>query len=300
MPKHVSQLVSWAISLLIVGFVHAQEVSIPAFPGATKLDSTDSESPTNYDFITGPAEKIKRDVLIENSVRVTGQVIKSTYSLPSGTKREEVFDYYQDRLQDRNAQTVFLCQGPDCGQAATWSGQIFKRRDLSAPIRHQSYSASVVDVEGAQTLFAIYVVARGNLRVMAHIEEIKLAERITLDTNQSLQDELVRRGAVVLRDIEPSLTGSISSSDLARIVDVVKELSLLVTQEIYVVCHIHGSRRTQVLIDASSKCAETVAQQIESQTSYQSSSFGAGPLIPLDDKPLTRIELVVPALLRRE
>ena len=154
--------------------------------------------------------------------------------------------------------------------------------------------------DGKQSLFSIYVVARGNLRVMAHIEEILLDEPITLDINQSLQDELVRRGMVMLRDIEPSLTGALSSSDLARIVDSVKELSLLDTHEIYVVCHIHGSRSTQLLIDASDKCAETVAEQIESQTSYQAASFGVGPLIPLQDKPLTRIELVVPALLRRE
>ena len=286
--------------MLLVGFVYAQEVSIPPFPGATLLDSKDSESLVNYDFITGPAEKIKRDILIENMVRVKGRVIKSTYTLPSGTKREEVFGHYQDELGARTAQTVFQCQGPDCGQAATWSGQIFKRRDLSAPIRNQSYSASVVMDDGKQSLFSIYVVARGNLRVMAHIEEIMLNEPITLDINQSLEDELVRRGVVMLKDIEPSLSGALSSSDLTRIVDAVKGLSLLNTQEIYVVCHIHGSRSTQVLIDASAKCAETVAEQIESQTTYQAASFGAGPLIPLQDKPLTRIELVVPALLRRE
>ena len=300
MYRHFCQLLRLIPVFSTVMFAHAQSITVQNFPGATLLDFSDDQTEVSYDFITGPADKIKRDVIIENSVRVTGRVFRSTYALPSGTKREEVFAHYQDQLQRLNAQTIFACDGPDCGRSTTWASQIFKRRDLSAPIRNQSYSASVVDGGSEQNLFAVYVVARGNLRVMAHVEQIVLSSPVSFDTNQSLEDELIRRGVVMLKEVTPSLTGGITTNDLKIIVESIQELSLLSTHEIYVVCHIHGSRPTPSLVDASSKCAQSIVTAISEETDLTASAFGAGPLIPLEDRPLTRIELVVPALVRRE
>ena len=300
MKKYVKQIWSAVGLVAVASIAHAQSGSLTAFTGSTLIDESVSNSSQVYDFITGPADKIKRDVVIEYSVRVKGVVRRSTYSLGSDVNRKEVFNHYQDQLQELGAETIFTCEGPDCGRPTAWASEIFKRRDLSAPIRNQSYSASVVTSDDSQSLFSIYVVTRGNLRVMVHVEEATLDEPISFDSTQTLRDELVRRGVVTLKDVAPSRSGALTTRDLTAITDIVGESSLLSTQEIYVVCHIHGSQSTQSLIEASTKCAETVASAITESTPYQASALGTGPLIPLDDRPLTRIELVIPSLLRRE
>ena len=300
MEKFVRLSVGVITTVVLSCLGYGQVTALTPYAKATLLDASDSESSISYDFITGPADKIKRDVIIENSLRVSGRVLKSTYELPAGVKRTEVFSHYQELLRQIEAQHLFVCDGRDCGRSTIWASEIFQRRDLSAPTRTQEYSASVLMQDGQQTLFAVYVVARGNLRVMAHIEQVVVDEPVTFDNNQTLRDELLRRGSVMLKDIKPSLSGALTATDLEEIVAIVEDLSLLDTQQIYVVCHLHGSRATQALLDASTKCAESVVEVIVENTTNQAFAFGTGPLIPHETRPLTRVELVVPALVRRE
>lgn len=252
-----------------------------------------------YDFVYAAVDKIKRDVSFESSVRFNGVGRKITYEIPRGNSREDAFQWYASQLDRLGASMLYSCKGPDCGRATIWASQVFRVRELSAPDRQQAYAAYVLGESDDQTLIALYVVERGNKRVVAHIEEVKPSESVSFDENQGFADQLNATGVAVIRNVEPRKDGSIDAAAEAVISAIASKLSNLSTRDIYVVCHIHASGSADPLIDASKQCAETVAEQIAGVSALQPKAMGVGPLLPVEGRKLSRIEVVVPSLMRQ-
>ena len=252
-----------------------------------------------YDFIYAPVDKIKRDVSFESSVRFTGSGQKITYEVPRGVSREDAFEWYSKQLDRLGASMLFTCEGPDCGRATIWASQVFRIRELSAPDRQQSYGAYVMGEGANQQLFAVYVVERGNKRVIAHIEEIKPSEPVTFDENQGFADQLTASGVAVIRNVTPAADGSINDDGESVISAIAKQMSSVVSRDVYVVCHVHASGSADPLIEASQNCANSVASQIADETSLEPKGVGVGPLLPVEGRKLSRVEIVVPSLMRR-
>lgn len=252
-----------------------------------------------YDFIDAAVDKIKRDVSFESSVRFTGVGKKITYEMPRGVSREDAFLWYVNQLDRLGASMLFTCKGRDCGRATIWASQIFRVRELSAPDRQQTYAAYAFGEGSNQTLVALYVVERGNKRVMAHLEEVKPNETVSFDENQGFADQLNSTGVAVIRNVEPSRNGSLSSDAPAVLSALASKLANLATRDMYVVCHIHASGDADPLIEASRQCAETVVEHLSNGSSLKPKAMGVGPLLPVEGRKLSRIEVVVPSLMRQ-
>lgn len=252
-----------------------------------------------YDFIYASVDKIKRDVSFESSVRFSGTGKKITYEMPRGVSREDALGWYTSQLDRLGGTMLFTCEGPDCGRATIWASQIFRVRSLSAPDRQQSYAAYVLGEASDQTLVAVYVVERGNKRVNAHIEEVKPSAPVTFDENQGFADSLNATGVAVIRNVTPKRDGSIDEEAKQVISAIAKKMSNLVSRDIYVVCHMHASGSTDPLIEASGRCAEEVAGQLAAESSLEPKAMGVGPLLPVEGRKLSRVEVVVPSLLRQ-
>ena len=252
-----------------------------------------------YDFVYAPVDKIKRDVSFESSVRVNGTGEKITYEMPRSVSREDAFQWFASQLEQQGASMLFKCEGPDCGRATIWASQIFRLRELSAPDRQQTYAAYVSWEGEKQFLVAVYVVERGNKRVIAHIELVQPAEAASFDENRGIADQLAATGVAVIRNVEPARDGSLDESEMAVILKLAEQMSTMVSRDIYVVCHIHAPGSAQPLIDSSQKCANTVSEQLASVSSLQSTGMGVGPLMPVEGRKLSRVEIVVPSLMRR-
>ena len=297
--KRAISLVLTLASLPILADVSGSSDSnlLSRYTGSTIIsyDSIDG----SYDFIDAAVDKIKRDVSFESSVRFTGTGQKITYEMPRGVSREDAFLWYVQQLDRLGASMLFTCKGPDCGRATIWASQIFRVRELSAQDRDQTYAAYVIGEGDTQTLIALYVVERGNKRVMAHIEEVKPNEPVSFDENQGFADQLNSTGVAVIRNIEPTRNGEIDSDAQSVISGIAGELSNLSTRDVYVVCHIHASGDADPLIDASRQCAETVAAQLSNESSLKPKPIGVGPLLPVEGRKLSRIEVVVPSLMRQ-
>ncbi len=250
----------------------------------------------SYDFILGPVDKIKRDVSFEKSVRISGVLSSATYLMPGATKRLKVVEHYEQQIEKNNAKILFSCDGPDCGRATIWSSDIFRIRELSAPIRNQYYVAVSVQDGDTQSALSIYIVERGNTRVYAHIQTIVLSEddSIPFNPNTDIASDLARRGFVVLEGITPKHDGSIRESELAMIDSLVESLVIFANTQLYVVCHISGSQPTSELMSASEECASTISERIRGSGQIQAKPFGVGPLAPANGMTATRVELVVP------
>ena len=251
----------------------------------------------SYDFIVGSVDKIRRDVSFEKSVRISGVLSSVTYLMPGTTKRSEVVEHYERQVEKNGAKILFSCDGPDCGRATIWSSDIFRIRELSAPIRNQYYAAVSVQNGDTQSALSIYIVERGNTRVYAHIQAIVLSgdDPIPLSPNTDIASDLARHGFVVIEGVAPKHDGSIRESELAMIDSLIEFLVIFANTELYVVCHISGSEPTSTLMSASEECASTIAERLRSSGQIQVKSFGVGPLAPADGVPATRVELVMPS-----
>lgn len=253
----------------------------------------------SYDFVYAPVDKIKRDVSFESSVRFTGSGQKVTYEMPRGVSREDALRWYTTQLDRLGATMLFACDGPDCGRATIWASQIFRIRSLSAPDRQQSYAAYVLEEESDQTLVALYVVERGNKRVNAHIEEVKPNALVTFDENRGFADSLNATGIAVIRNVAPKRDGSIDEAAKKVISAIAEQMTNLATQDIYVVCHLHASGAADPLIEASGRCAEEVADLLAAESTMAPKAMGVGPLLPVEGRKLSRVEVVVPSLMRQ-
>ncbi|MYD42601.1 MAG: DUF4892 domain-containing protein [Gammaproteobacteria bacterium] len=252
-----------------------------------------------YDFVYAPVDKIKRDISFESAVRFTGAGQKITYEMPRGVSRDDAFNWYVRQLDSLGATMLFTCQGPDCGRATVWATQVFRVRALSAPDRQQSYAAYVLGDDTEQTLVALYVVERGNKRVNAHIEEVTPSEVVTFDENQGFADQLNASGVAVIQNVTPARDGSIDASAKSVISAIGQQMVNLPSRDIYVVCHIHASGTADPLIEASERCANVITEQLAEETTLMPKAVGVGPLLPVEGRKHSRVEVVVPSLMRQ-
>ena len=253
----------------------------------------------SYDFLYGPVDKIKRDVSFENAVRFNALGQKITYEMPRGVSQERAVSWFRDQLDSLGATMLFSCEGPDCGRATIWASQVFRVRELSAPDRQQTYAAYELKQEEGQTLVALYVVERGNKRVMSHIEVIQPQEQVYFDENSGFASQLTASGLAVIQGVVPNRDGSLPEGSSSIISSISQQLTNLVSRELYVVCHLRVAGSTEQLINASQSCADTVAAQISEETSKELKGLGVGPLTPVVGRQHSRVELVVPSLLRQ-
>lgn len=271
------------------------------FPGAWIVAWSAPGPVRGYDFITGPIDKIRRDVRIDNSVRMAGTLTRVTWRAPDGTRLEDAVAHYRELLLGRDARVVFECAGPDCGRSNVWANDVFGVPVLAAPRQSQHYVAASIDAGAGQPLLAaVYVVQRGNRRVYAHVDAFLPDPGVAVEfaRNRDLAEMLARRGHVVVEGVVPARTGTLDAEALAGIDAVAPSLSAFSGQTLYVICHLGGSSPTAALLERSTTCAAQAAERLAGN-GVTAEPFGAGPLMPRDDAPPERLELVSPHRLRR-
>lgn len=269
-------------------------------PRSTVVDTYSSETTGPYDFIVAPVDRIRRDVFYERVIRVDGRVQHETYEISGDMSRNDAMDWYRRALTSVGGDIVFECEGRDCGRASIWGSSIFKQRVLSGVDSKQQYLAGALATESTTELFSIYVVERGNRKVYTHVVQVSVIGEVDLGTNQDFAETLARHGQIVIDGVVPDGTGSLSQDALDELKRLAGELKSF-TEDVYVVCHVYGTRSSNLLLEQSKSCAESAAQAMEDETGIEVIPFGAGPLAPLQGGiPQSRVEVVVPALLRRE
>ena len=299
--KATSILLLGGLSAILIAQTSVAEILLLDAPArSSSVDSYISEDVTPYDFIVAPVERIKREINFKRVIHVDGRVRSETYEMSSDTSREEAMDWYREELLSAGGEIVFECEARDCGRAAIWGGSIFKLRVLSAFDSKQHYLAAALKNELSTELFSIYVVERGNQKVYAHVVQVSVDGEVDLGTNQDFSAILARHGQVVVEGVVPDRQGELNDDALERLKALTDEL-VPFTENIYVVCHVYGSRSSELLLEQSQSCAESAAQTLNDEADIEVIPFGAGPLAPLQGGiPQSRVEIVVPALLRRE
>lgn len=270
---------------------------IGAFDEARVIASDSSSELTSVSFVYGPVDKIKQDVFYENEVRVRGQDSNALIELPARFDRHEVADWFTDRIENLDHASLFSCDGADCGRATTWASDVFKIRELSAPNRNQTYKAISIPDGSGQILASLYVVERGNRRVVAYLRQVRVETPVRFEKN--IADRLSSSGVVRL-DVVPRANGSIPEEALERLAETASSFDFVAANRVYVVCHIHGPGDPDVFIQSSMSCAERVAEVLAENSALNPAPMGVGPLIPFNERGETRVELVVPEMIKRD
>ena len=280
--------------------LYALEQVIPAHPRAELEINKEAEEDEPINFILSSAQRIGAEVTFERVIKVFGAVSSNTYRMPSDLKRSDTVEWFKRQITSLGGEIEFECEQRDCGRATIWTSDIFGERVLSASDVNQNYLAVALDKDDVQHLLMIYVVERSNRRVYAHVVEIVPTERVAFDVPVDVSSELLRRGTVRLPNIVPDSQGSLSAEALEDLKNLAEaELQEFADEEIYVVCHVNGPYTPDELLEHSQTCAEQIQEVFEEQ-GLNVVPFGTGPLSPLEQHPVSRVELVIPRLLRQE
>ena len=112
---------------------------IPRFPRSWVVFFEQEDNLVPREFIVSAVEKIRRELRIDEKLRVDATALRVTYQVPSGTPREEVVDHYRRAL---GADALFSCEGFDCGRSNAWASQVYEQALLYGPDRNQFYIAA--------------------------------------------------------------------------------------------------------------------------------------------------------------
>ena len=293
-------LATLAQLFLCLELAYADEIMLDAVPRSSVDGSYASEDVEPFDFILSPVDKIKRVVSFERVVRVEGLVRHTTYEMASSTSRMDAVDFYRQELDGVEAAIEFECEGRDCGRATIWGSDILRQRVLSTVDSKQHYIAARLEQEDGNFLFAVYVVERGNKRVYAHVVQVYVEGELSLEVNVNFASSLARHGLVSIDGVVPDRDGELSESALSELRRLSSELDTFSNDRIYVLCHVNGPKTAEQLIELSTQCAETAAEALSDFKEFDITPVGLGPLSPVQGIPTSRIEVVVPRLLRRE
>jgi hypothetical protein len=251
------------------------------------------------DFVMGRVDRIRRELRVEDQLRVEATLESVTYQMPDGVSVDEVIVHFRDEL---GGDLLFRCEGRGCGRSNDWANQIFGLAILYGPDVNQYYSAR----EWQDRLVGLYVIERGNRRVYAHLQFLEPGEMVGRDPNRLLTRRLSERGWAPIEAVTPDTGGGFDEPGQQVLAGLAEELARFAGEQIYLVCHLYGPEPTAELLSRSQVCAERGAELIalgaDGAADFAAPDLqphGAGPLSPRTPGNRSRLELVLPATVSR-
>ena len=269
----------------------------------------------NYRIILGPLERVRGEVIPEDSERLRGDVTQITYEISQEFSGEDVYAFFQEQLTTKNYELLYSCEGRECGSSNYWANDIFRNRTLYGPERNQHFMAfRASSALQGDPYFSLYIITRVNRKTYAYLEIVEPAgtkdpEQIAAEApieepsvaaansaDTKLLQRLREQGGVVLPAI------SFQSNDRLTVpFDVESLVSALnsdKTLSIYIVAHLkQAGKPLQVLMQRSLTRANSLRQAliaagIEAQ---RIEAAGVGPLAPncAEGNCAERIEIVL-------
>ncbi len=279
----------------VAGSADPQDVA--RFPRAWIVNYEQDRSVSPREFIVSAVEKIRRELRIDQKLRIAATAERVTYQIPPGTPLDEVIEHYQRALRPA---ALFECRGRDCGRSNGWANQVFGLAVLFGPDRNQFYIAA----ELGDQLISAYVIERGNRRIYAHVEVLHPIEAIEALTNAQLTEDLAGDGFAVIDGVRPRRDGSLPDASVEVLEGLAPRLRIFERQTVFVVCHLYGPEETTALVDRSDQCGRSVIEvltnAIGSGAGPEFIAFGAGPLFPRAGIAVSRVEFVLPHRRQRD
>ena len=165
--------VSAAQSEVVVGF--SDHTLIAGFPDSEIIER-ELQRDISYRIILGALERVRGEVIPEDSARLRGDVTTITYEVSQEFTGGDVYAFYQEQLTAKNHEVLYSCGGRECGSSNYWANDIFRNRILYGPERNQYFIAFRANpaLEESQ-YFSVYIITRVNRKIYAYIEIVEPA-----------------------------------------------------------------------------------------------------------------------------
>ncbi len=310
--KFASRFLSLVILLLglpVVGTAQSEDVvvgfsdhSLIAGYTYSEIIERELQRDINYRIVLGALERVRGEVIPEESERLRGDVTKITYEVSQEFSGSDVYAFYQEQLTNNNYELLYSCEGRECGSSNYWANDIFRNRILYGPERNQhfmAFRASSAQESGAY--FSVYIITRVNRKIYAYIEVVEPAGTQDPEQVAAIVDieepELVEQpsGVVVtnllqqLRDqgsvVLPALRFQ-SNDRLATPVDIDSLVAALNSDQslsVYLVAHLkQDGQSLEELMRRSTSRANSLRQALIAAGigAQRIEAAGVGPLAP--------------------
>lgn len=267
---------------------------VERFPRSWIVNYERDEEPRQRDFVMGRVDRIRRELRVEDQLRLDASIETVTYQMPDGASVGEVVQHFRDEL---GGDLLFRCEGRGCGRSNDWANQIFNQAILYGPDVNQYYAAW----EWQGRLVGMYVIERGNRRVYAHLQLLEPQEVTGIQPNVLLARRLSERGWAPIEAVTPASNGDFAESDQRVLATLAQELARFSGQDMYLVCHLYGPGSPEDLLTVSQRCAERGvelislgADAVADVATPSLTPHGAGPFLPRTPANRSRLELVLP------
>ena len=140
----------------------------------SSLSSSAQFSNDDYLVLLSVPKRVNNQLRVDKELRASVSGLKETYRINDGHTTEQAFKHYLSELQQLDAELIYQCASRDCGRSGSWSDSVYRNSKLYGKDATQFYLASALERNGEKWLVTVYLVERGNLRVYAHVETLKL------------------------------------------------------------------------------------------------------------------------------
>ncbi|MAV26820.1 MAG: hypothetical protein CMQ05_12015 [Gammaproteobacteria bacterium] len=271
------------IGCLFIGFLHsglALTDDAWRYPSAEVVSVSEDMTVASHELMLGAMRRNNTLVIPEDSRFAQGTRVATTYFIPSEQRPDVVASYY-DSLLTRDGTVLFSCSGRSCGSSNDWANGVFGESILYGPDQDQRYFIA----EDDDTIRMVYIGLRGTRKLYVNVTEINTGNAVGSFAN--LAEQLIHDGRYV-----------VDESRLSVELDTIAEWTA--SQNAYrfaVVVH-ERKRRGETVREAVSRTT-TKAEQLMTQlvdrgvSSTRIEAYGVGPLSPIDQATIDRVELVL-------
>ncbi len=281
----------------------------------SEIVERDLQRDINHRIVLGSLERIRGEVIPEDSERLRGDVTRITYEVSQEFSGEDAHRFFQEQLDSRNYELLFECQGRGCGSSNYWANDIFRNRILYGPESNQYYMAFRAN-PGLENdpYFSVYIITRVNRRIYAYVEIVEPggtqeAEQVAAvavpvpvivttgtGAGENLLQRLREQGSVIVPALEFQANDRLAVA--ANIEPIVATLNADQSLMVYLVAHLTEDGQTlEVLMRRSAARATALRQALLAAgiEARRIQAAGVGPLAPncVAGNCAERIELVL-------
>ena len=279
--------------VLSEGLEGANELVVKPYSHAS-LSSSDQLSSDDYLILISAPKRVNNQLRVEKELRANVSGLKETYRINDGHTTEQAFKHYLSQVKQLGAKIVYQCSSRDCGRSSSWAEGVYQDSKLYGKDATQFYFAAAVQSNGQRWLVTVYTVERGNRRVYAHIETLKLNKPIEGDGFQDLFSEQ-QLLTIFNYEFKNTIQLDVDSAGIKKIIDQVEASPSSI---VYIVGHMsQGYDSTADALKHSLNAAQQLSTVLQKRglDAGKISTLGVGPLIPVNQGVRTgnRVEVMV-------
>lgn len=246
------------LSLLIPGVSFA--AVLEGYAGA-RLQDEQSRPGVSYRLVLSELKRSQATTFGEHELRVKGDLTRRVWALPEHIPLEDVTQFFSEQLS--GAETLYACDGLDCGSSHFWANEIFSNSRLVGRDPQQQYRVfKQPDAQGGTRVFVLYVVQRATRQVLVNLDELTTRDAVTVE--RDLADQ-INQALTASHGWLPGFSvsrGQLNKTASEPLIRVLQELTPSLKRRLYLVVHCYEASHMADNI----ACSEHLAEQLRQAT----------------------------------